>query len=42
MKTKYLILAGSLLITGLSFTGCNNKENVKDNVEQANQDMIDA
>ena len=43
MKTKYFILASSLLIAGLFFTGCNdNRENAKDNVEQANQDMIDA
>lgn len=42
MKNKHLILAGILLIAGLSFTGCNNQENAKDNVEQANQDMINA
>ncbi len=43
MKTKYFILAGSLLIAGLFVTGCtDNRENAKDNVEQANQDMIDA
>ena len=43
MKTKYLILAGSLLIAGLFYTGCtDNRDNAKDNVEQANQDMIDA
>jgi hypothetical protein len=43
MKTKYFILAGSLLIAGLFVTGCTeNRENAKDNVEQANQDMIDA
>lgn len=42
MKNKHLLLAGILLIAGLTFTGCNNKENAKDNVEQANQDMIDA
>ena len=43
MKTKYLILAGSLLIAGLFFTGCtDNRDNTKDNVEQVNQDMIDA
>jgi predicted nucleic acid-binding Zn-ribbon protein len=43
MKNKYFILAGSLLIAGLFFLGCtDNKDNAKDNVEQANQDMIDA
>lgn len=42
MKKNYLIAAIILLIAGLSFTGCNNKENAKDNVKQANQDMIDA
>ena len=43
MKNKYFILAGSLLIAGLFFTGCNdNREDTKNSVEQANQDMIDA
>lgn len=43
MKNKYFILAGSLLIAGLFFTGCtDNRENDKNNVEQADQDMIDA
>ncbi len=43
MKNTYFILAGSLLIAGLFFTGCtDNRDNAKDNVEQANQDMIDA
>jgi hypothetical protein len=43
MKTKYFILAGSLLIAGLFVTGCtDNRDNTKDNVEQVNQDMIDA
>lgn len=42
MKKNYLIAAVILLIAGLSFTGCNNQENAKDNVKQANQDMIDA
>jgi outer membrane murein-binding lipoprotein Lpp len=43
MKTKYFILASLLLIAGSLFTGCNNnRENAKDNVKQANQDMIDA
>ena len=43
MKTKYFISAGSLLIAGLFFNGCtDNRENTKDSVEQANQDMIEA
>ncbi|MBK7497856.1 MAG: hypothetical protein IPI19_01825 [Ignavibacteriales bacterium] len=43
MKNKYFILAGSLLIAGLFFIGCtDNRDNAKDNVEKANQDMIDA
>ena len=43
MKHKYFILAVILLITGSVFIGCNNnRENAKDNVEKANQDMIDA
>jgi len=42
MKNKYFILAGSLLIAGLFFTGCDNRDNAKDDVEKANQDMIDA
>ncbi len=42
MTIKYFILAGILLIAGSVFTGCNNRENAKDNVKQANQDMIDA
>jgi hypothetical protein len=43
MKHKYFILAVILLITGSVFIGCkNNRENAKDNVEQANQNMIDA
>jgi len=42
MKNKYFIIAGSLLIAGLFFTGCDNRDNAKDDVEKANQDMIDA
>jgi len=43
MKNKYFILAVIVFIVGLLFTGCNNnRENSKDEVEQANQDMIDA
>jgi predicted nucleic acid-binding Zn-ribbon protein len=43
MKHKYFILAVILLITGSVFIGCNNnRENAKNDVEKANQDMIDA
>ncbi|MGZ5511611.1 MAG: sll1863 family stress response protein [Nitrososphaeraceae archaeon] len=42
MKNKYFIAAVSLLIAGLIFTGCDNRDNAKDDVEKANQDMIDA
>lgn len=42
MKNKYFIAAVSLLVAGLIFTGCDNRDNAKDNVEKANQDMIDA
>ena len=42
MKIKYFILAGLLLITGSFFSGCDNRDNAKDNVEKANQDMINA
>ena len=43
MKNKYFIMAGTLLIAGLVIISCNdNRENAKDNVKQANQDMIDA
>jgi len=43
MKNKYFILSVILLIAGSVFTGCdNNRENAKDDVEKANQDMIDA
>lgn len=43
MKTKYFFLAVIILIAGAVFTGCeNNRDNAKDNVEKANQDMIDA
>lgn len=43
MKNKYFILAAILLIAGSLITGCdNNRENAKETVKQANQDMIDA
>jgi len=42
MKNKYFVVAVILLIAGSAFTGCNNtREKAKDNVEKANQDMID-
>lgn len=43
MKNKYFILLGTLLIAGLFIISCtDNRENAKDSVKQANQDMIDA
>jgi len=43
MKKKYFIFAVILLITGSAFIGCNNdRDKDKENVEKANQDMIDA
>jgi hypothetical protein len=43
MKNKYFILAISLLIAGSVFTGCeNNKDTAKEEVEKANQEMINA
>ncbi|MDQ7818877.1 MAG: hypothetical protein RDU14_17750 [Melioribacteraceae bacterium] len=43
MKNKYFILAGLVFITGIVFTGCSdNRDDAKDNVKQANQEMIDA
>jgi hypothetical protein len=42
MKNKYFILAVILLIAGSVFTGCNNRDNAKEEVEKANQAMIDA
>ena len=41
MKYKYFIAAVSLLITGLIFNGCDNRDNAKDDLEKANQEMID-
>ncbi len=43
MKNKYFILAGILLIAGSLLIGCdNNRENAKEKVQQANQEMVDA
>ncbi|MBE0572960.1 MAG: hypothetical protein IH618_15565 [Ignavibacteriaceae bacterium] len=43
MKNKYFILAISLLMAGAVFTGCeNNKDTAKEEVEKANQEMINA
>jgi hypothetical protein len=39
MKNYYFILAVILLIAGIFFTGCDN---TRDDVKDANQDMIDA
>jgi len=41
MKNKYCILAVILLIAGSVFTGCENRDNAKEEVEKANQEMID-
>ena len=41
MKNKYCILAVILLIAGSVFTGCDNRDNAKEDVEKANQEMID-
>ncbi|MDZ7626486.1 MAG: hypothetical protein U5J96_18820 [Ignavibacteriaceae bacterium] len=43
MRNKYFILAIFLLIAGSVFTGCqNNQDTAKEEVEKANQDMLDA
>jgi transcription-repair coupling factor (superfamily II helicase) len=42
MKNKYFILTIILLLGGSVFTGCeNDRDGTKEDVEQANQDMID-
>ncbi len=42
MKNKYFIFAVFLLIAGALLTGCEkNRENAKEKVSQANQDMAD-
>jgi len=43
MKNNKNILAAILLIIGSLLTGCdNNRDNAKEKVEQANQEMVDA
>jgi hypothetical protein len=42
MRKIYFILTITLLVGGSLFTGCeNNNDGTKENVEQANQNMID-
>ncbi|MFO7447934.1 MAG: hypothetical protein R6W90_16345 [Ignavibacteriaceae bacterium] len=42
MKNNYFILAVVLFIAGIFFAGCeNNRDNPRDDVNKANQDMID-
>jgi len=43
MKNNYFILAFILLIAGSLLTGCdNNRDNAKEKIKQANQEMVDA
>jgi len=47
MKTKHLILTGLVLITGITFIGCNENreqkvEDAREEVQQANEDLIAA
>lgn len=43
MKNKYFILTVILIIAGILFTGCDSSgDGARDDVKQANQDMIDA
>jgi peptidoglycan hydrolase CwlO-like protein len=42
MKKKYFTLAVIMLIAGSVFTGCDNRDSAKEDVEKANQEMIDA
>lgn len=42
MKNIYLIISVILLIAGSVFTGCDNRDSAKEEVEKANQEMIDA
>jgi hypothetical protein len=41
MKNKYFILAFLLLIAGPLFTGCNNRDDNKEKVDEANKVMIE-
>lgn len=42
MKNNYFILAVILFIAGIFFAGCDNtRDNTRDDVNKANQDMID-
>jgi len=42
MKNKYFIVAIFLLIAGPVFTGCNDRDDTKEKVEEANKAMIEA
>jgi peptidoglycan hydrolase CwlO-like protein len=42
MKKNYFTLAVIMLIAGSVFTGCDNRDSAKEDVEKANQEMIDA
>lgn len=43
MKNKYFVLPAILLIAGSLLIGCNKtRENAKEKVEQANQDIVNA
>jgi transcription-repair coupling factor (superfamily II helicase) len=42
MKNRYFILAAILLIAGSVFTGCNNRNDTKEKVDEANTAMIEA
>jgi transcription-repair coupling factor (superfamily II helicase) len=41
MKNHYLIISVIFLIAGSVFIGCDNRDNTKEEVEKANQEMID-
>jgi hypothetical protein len=42
MKNIYLIITVTLLIAGSVFTGCNNRDDTKQKVDEANKAMIEA
>lgn len=42
MKNIYLIISVTLLIAGSVFTGCNNQDDTKQKVDEANKAMIEA